>query len=118
MEIEDFVGCDRVIEDWDEDLDGFPEDYIEDEGTDGLGVEFEAGGLALETPERAVGVEDAVAEEIVHGGGDKAALWVVVEVGVEDVLDVGRVGGEDEGGDGGGEGGAERDEIRSPVEHA
>lgn len=57
-----------------------------------LGVELVAGDLSLELPALAVDVEYAIAEEVGEDGSGEAALLVNVEVGLEDVLDVGRVG--------------------------
>ncbi|KAJ6853243.1 uncharacterized protein M6B38_251165 [Iris pallida] len=64
-------------------------------GADGAAAELEAGHLALEVPELAVGVEDPVAEEVPEDGGEGLPLGEVVEVGLEHVLDVVRVGGDD-----------------------
>ena len=83
-----------------------------------------AGELPLRGPELAIDVEDPEAEEIAEDVGEGFALGEVVEVGLEDVLDVGRVGGHDgprrveavnDGGLGGGRGG---EEVRVPVEEA
>lgn len=83
-----------------------------------------AGELPLRGPELAIDVEDPEAEEIAEDVGEGFALGEVVEVGLEDVLDVGRVGGHDgprrveavnDGGLGGGGGG---EEVSVPVEEA
>lgn len=60
-----------------------------------LGVEFVACDLALESPEMGIGVEDAVAEELGEDFVEARAFDVVLEVGVEEVVDVGGVGGAD-----------------------
>ncbi len=53
-----------------------------------------ASDLALEFPGFAVHVEDPVAEEVFEGYVEKVlSLAVIVEVGLEDVLDDGYVGG-------------------------
>lgn len=84
-----------------------------------------AGELPLRGPELAIDVEDPQAEEIAEDVGEGFALGEVVEVGLEDVLDVGRVGGHNgprrveavnDGCLGGGGGGGE--EVRVPVEEA
>lgn len=59
------------------------------------GVELVARDLSLELPCISVGVEDAVAEKIFEGGVCEVTFGVDVEVGLEDVLDDGGVGGED-----------------------
>lgn len=64
------------------------------EFTEGSGVELVAGELALELPGGAIGVEDAVAEEVAEGAVEGGAFVVEGEVGLEDVLDDGGVGGE------------------------
>ncbi|WVZ88345.1 LOW QUALITY PROTEIN: hypothetical protein U9M48_034878 [Paspalum notatum var. saurae] len=86
-------------------------------GAHGDAAELEAGHLALVAPGGAVDVEDAAAEEVAEERGEGGALGEVVEVGLEHVLDVGRVGGdgaaEDVDVDGGRGGGPE--EVRVPV---
>ena len=59
------------------------------------GVELHAVGPALDLPEVAMGVDHVVAEEIEDDGPDSRAFGEVVEVGLEDVLDIGQVGGDD-----------------------
>ena len=59
------------------------------------GVELVARDLSLELPGVGVGIEDSVAEKILEGGVCEVAFGVDVEVGLEDVLDDGGVGGED-----------------------
>lgn len=91
-----------------------------DEFAEGLGVELMAGDLAEGLPVKAVSVEDAGAEKVGEGGVEVEAFGVEVEVGFEDVVDVGGVGGEglaeaeraveDEGGGGGLE-----EEVREPL---
>ena len=51
-------------------------DVGHDECANGLGVELEAGGVALELPVVVVGVEDVVSEEVVEDGGDSVAIHV------------------------------------------
>ncbi|KAH0464311.1 hypothetical protein IEQ34_007097 [Dendrobium chrysotoxum] len=53
------------------------------------------GNFTLGEPEMAVGVEDAATEEIAKDVGERLAFGVVVEVGAEDVLDIGGDGGDD-----------------------
>uniref|UniRef100_A0A5K1E755 Uncharacterized protein n=1 Tax=Nymphaea colorata TaxID=210225 RepID=A0A5K1E755_9MAGN len=67
-----------------------------------------AGQLPLDLPGFAVGVEDAVAEEVSDGGVHERAFWVGLEPSLEHVLDVGGVGGDDEAGT---EGTAEGDGV-------
>lgn len=95
LEVYDLAGDGSRGEERKETRDGLEMDAREDEGTDSFGGELETGSLALETPVVAVGVEDAGAEEVMEDGGEGGAFWVVVEVGLEDVLNVGRVGGDD-----------------------
>lgn len=98
---------DQMLEDWDDDWNNF-RGRCQDEGRDGHGVNFKADDLELETPRRAIRVEDAVAKDVMHSEEVmKLPFWVVVKVGLEDVFDVGRVSDEDEGEKGIGEGGAE-----------
>lgn len=52
-----------------------------------FGVEFMARELPLELPIFAVYVEDAVTEKIRENSGAEMAFLVVVEIGLEDVLD-------------------------------
>lgn len=52
-----------------------------------------AGELPLRGPELAVDVEDSETEEVAEDVGEGFALGEVVEVGLEDVLNVGLVGG-------------------------
>lgn len=68
-------------------------DHVRYEVLEGLGAELVAGDLALESPGGSVGVEDAVAEELADDGGEAGAFDVVGEVGVEQVADIGGVGG-------------------------
>jgi hypothetical protein len=56
--------------------------------------ELERRRLALRDPRVAVGVKDAVAEEVAEHGVPEVALGVVVEAGLEDVLQVARVAGD------------------------
>uniref|UniRef100_A0A8R7UFK0 Uncharacterized protein n=1 Tax=Triticum urartu TaxID=4572 RepID=A0A8R7UFK0_TRIUA len=63
-------------------------------GAHGDAAELEAGHLALVAPGVAVDVEDAAAEEVAEERGEALALGEVFEVGLEHVLDVGRVGGD------------------------
>lgn len=53
------------------------------------------GDLSLELPVVAVGIEDAATEKIKEFGCEGLAFLVVVEVGLEDVLDIGGVASED-----------------------
>ncbi|KAH0464309.1 hypothetical protein IEQ34_007095 [Dendrobium chrysotoxum] len=53
------------------------------------------GNFTLGEPEMAVGVEDAATEEIAKDVGERLAFGIVVEVGAEDVLDIGGIGGDD-----------------------
>lgn len=55
-----------------------------------------AGDLALELPVISIRVENAVAEEVGEGGAAFLAFLVVGEVGLQDVLDNGGIGGDDE----------------------
>lgn len=55
------------------------------------GVEGDAGGLPLAPPEVAVGVEDAVAEEIPEHVPEVVAFGEATEPGLEQVLHVPRV---------------------------
>lgn len=57
--------------------------------------ESEGGGLTLAVPELAVSVEDARAKEVAEDSRDTGALRVVIELGLEDVLDIFRQGGHD-----------------------
>jgi len=68
---------------------------VDDEPAERACGELEAGVLALPEPLVAVGVEEAAAEEVPEHGGGVVALGVVGEVGAEEVLDVGGVGGDD-----------------------
>jgi hypothetical protein len=82
-----------------------------------------AGGLALPQPAVAVGVEDAAAEQVLDHGHPELALGVVAEVGLENVLDVGRVGGDDaaaeaDGLEGHGVRGAALQDAGRPLEEA
>lgn len=86
-----------------------------EEGADGVGIEVVAGGFALENPVVTVGVEDAVSEEVVESGDGRRAFRVVGEVGFEDMLDVGRGGGDDGGGHGDGVDGAGEEELGGPI---
>ena len=52
------------------------------------GGELQRGGFALEPPRVAVGVEDAVSEEIVEGGVPLWAFGVVIESELEKVFEV------------------------------
>lgn len=70
-------------------------DGVGDEVFEGVGFELVACDLALESPERGVDVEDAVAEELGEDVVEARAFDVVLEVGVEEVIDVGGVGGAD-----------------------
>ena len=55
---------------------------------EGASGELEGGGLALEQPGVVVGVEDALPQEVVEDGVPGGGLGVVVEPGLEDVLQV------------------------------
>lgn len=90
---------------------------MEGVGADGEAAELQASHFALEGPGVAVDVEDALAEEVAEDGGEGFALWVVVEVGFEDVVDVVGVGGEDVGEDvdGDGGGGGVGEEVGVPI---
>jgi len=57
-------------------------------------VELEAGRLALPPPHLVVGAEDAVAEEVPDGVAEVGALGEAPEPGLEEVLQVPRVGGD------------------------
>lgn len=74
-------------------------ELVEDNCEEGRGgrVVQKGGGdeLALEAPGRTVDVEDAAAEEVREDGGEGFSLGVVVELGLEDVANVGWVGGDD-----------------------
>lgn len=52
-----------------------------------FGVEFMARELPLELPVFPVNVEDALAEKIRENSGAEMAFLVIVEIGLEDVLD-------------------------------
>ena len=54
-----------------------------------------AGDLSLELPVVAVGIEDATTKKIREDDSKELAFMVVVEVGLEDVLDIGGVASED-----------------------
>ena len=58
-----------------------------------------ASDLPLAAPEAAVGVEDASAEELLEDGPEPSAFYVVGEVGAEELLHVGRIGGADAAGE-------------------
>jgi len=64
------------------------------EGEEGYAVvvEFEGGHLLLEAPGVAVDVEDSFAEEVTEDGGEGFPFGKIVEPGLENVLDVFRVG--------------------------
>lgn len=64
-------------------------------GPERRGVKLEAGGLALPAPGLVVGVEDAVAQEIPERVAEVLALGIVRELGLEHVLQVSRVCGDD-----------------------
>lgn len=93
------------------------------ESAEGAGVELVAGDLALELPGVSVGGEDAVAEEVPDGAAESGAFAVAGEVGLENVLDHGRVrceylagaegAVEDEGG-----GRADAEDVGDPVNAA
>lgn len=55
-----------------------------------------AGDLPLELPGVTVGVENAVAEEVLENFTEEVAFLVDGEVGLEDVLNHSRVGGDNE----------------------
>lgn len=57
-----------------------------------VGGEFMAGYFSLGGPVGPIGVEDAVAEEVVEDGVEAGAFDEVGEVGAEDVLEVSWVG--------------------------
>jgi len=86
-------------------------------GAHGDASELEASHLALVAPGVAVDVEDAAAEEVPEERGEGLALGEVVEVGLEHVLDVGRVGGDGaaQNVDVDGAGGRLPEEVRVPV---
>uniref|UniRef100_J3L509 Uncharacterized protein n=1 Tax=Oryza brachyantha TaxID=4533 RepID=J3L509_ORYBR len=60
-------------------------------------AELVVGGPPLPQPLVAVGVEDAMAEEVLDDGHHVLPLGVVLEVGLDDVLDVGWVGSDGAG---------------------
>lgn len=68
-------------------------DGVGDEVFEGFGVEFMASDLPLSGPEIAVDVEDTVAEEVGEDGVEPGAFDVVLEVGAEEVVEVGGGGG-------------------------
>jgi hypothetical protein len=82
----------RALEQRQQPLDDLEPDRVDDEVPERALAELVAGGLALPQPLVAVGVEDAVAEEILDRGHRDLALGVVGEVGLRYVLDVGRIG--------------------------
>lgn len=55
-------------------------------------IELVAGSFALDLPEVAINIEDAVAKEILKDRDEAGALGVVVEVGFKYVLHDSRVG--------------------------
>jgi len=55
--------------------------------------EFKTGHFALKAPGIAVDVENPMAEEVAEDGGEGFPFGVVVEIGLENVLDVVGVGG-------------------------
>lgn len=71
------------------------EDVFEDEVAERFGVELVAGGFPLQLPEVAVGVEDALPQKVSEKANEAVAFRVVVEVGLQHVLHVQRVGGDD-----------------------
>ena len=83
----------RALEQRQQPLGDLEPDRVDDEAPERALAELVAGGLALPQPLLAVGVEDATPEEVLDHGHRDLALGVVGEVGLEDVLDVGRVGG-------------------------
>ncbi len=95
LKIDDFVLIARGGEVRDEAVRDLGRDGFGDEVFERLGVEFVACDLALESPEMGVDVEDAVAEELGEDVVEARAFDVVLEVGVEEVLDIGGVGGAD-----------------------
>lgn len=66
-----------------------------DKLTKRFGVELVARNLSLELPGLPIDVEDAVAKKIEENTYGERAFLVVVEVGLEHVLDVGRVCSQD-----------------------
>uniref|UniRef100_A0A0E0R3X3 Uncharacterized protein n=1 Tax=Oryza rufipogon TaxID=4529 RepID=A0A0E0R3X3_ORYRU len=96
---------------------------VDDEPAQGAVAELVAGVLALPEPLLAVGVEEAVAEEVLEHANGVLPLGIVGEVGAQDVLDVGRVAGDDAGAHPGDPEAhphlrAADDELRRPVEEA
>ncbi|KAJ0974947.1 hypothetical protein J5N97_016912 [Dioscorea zingiberensis] len=72
-------------------------------------------------PEIAVDIDDPAAKEVLEMVDEAGALGVVVEVGLEDVFNVGGIGGNDaadvtENAEGDGVGGAGGEEFGHPVE--
>lgn len=124
LEVERLAGVCGGGEEGEEAVTKLRANHVGDEGLERASGELAAGGLALEGPEVAVGVEDAVAEEVGEGGAGAVAFGVIGEVGAEEVLDDEWVGGADATGeaegapdlDGGGRGGGE--EAGDPVEEA
>jgi hypothetical protein len=86
-------------------------------GAHGDAAELQAGHLALVAPGVAVHVEDAASEEVPEERREGLALGEVVEVGLEHVLHVGRVGrdGAAQHVDVDGAGGRLPEEVRVPV---
>ena len=70
-------------------------DDLHDEYSQRSGVELEACGLALRPPDVAVGVEDAVPEEIMECGEIVRSFRIILEASFEHVFNVGGVGGDD-----------------------
>lgn len=94
-----------------------------DEFSERSGVELVAGELSLELPGVTIGVEDTVAEEIAESSMESIAFVVDGEVGLEDMLDDGRIGGENLAGAEGaveGEGGGGRavEDVGDPEDTA
>lgn len=94
-----------------------------DEVAERSGVELVSGDLSLELPIVAVGVEDAVAEEIAQCSTQGEALGVDVEMGLEYSSEDGGVGGEDLAGtkrtvEGEGGGGRVMEDVGDPLDAA
>ncbi|KAB1200005.1 hypothetical protein CJ030_MR0G008649 [Morella rubra] len=70
-------------------------DGLRDEVFERFGLEFMTHNLALESPEMTVDVEDAIAKELREEVAEVRAFDVVREVGMEEVVNVGGIGGED-----------------------
>lgn len=74
-------------------MNNFLFDCVDDEVTERLLVKLIAGSLALPVPVIAVEVKDAEAEEVLKKRDGMIAFGAVGEVGLEDVLNVCSIGG-------------------------